>query len=63
MYQQIITSLFRKLTNVSANNYNIDIMAISDPLKMWKNVISAQILIQIGIIIPCCTRGIKQVLP
>ena len=34
----IITSLFRKLTKVSMNNFKIDISRISDPLEMCKNL-------------------------
>ena len=37
----IITSLSRKLTQVSTNNFNIDINGISDPLEKCKNIISA----------------------
>ena len=39
----IITSLSRKLTKVSTNNFKIDIKItrISDPLEMCKNIISA----------------------
>ena len=37
----IITSLFRKPTKVSTNNFKIDINGISDPLEMCKNIISA----------------------
>ena len=37
----IITSLFRKLTKVSKNNFKIDISRISDRLEMGKNIISA----------------------
>ena len=40
-----ITYLFRNLTKVLTNNFKIDINGISDPLGMYKNVISAQILI------------------
>ena len=36
----IITSLFKKLTKVSTNNFKIDINGISDPLEMCKNTIS-----------------------
>ena len=39
--QIIITSLFRKLTKLSTNNFKIDINGISDPLEMCKNIISA----------------------
>ena len=35
----IITSLCRKLTKVSTNNFNIDIKGISDPLEMCKNIV------------------------
>ena len=37
----IITSLFRKPTKVSMNNFKIDINGISNPLEMCKNIISA----------------------
>ena len=37
----IITSLFRKLTKVSTNNFKIDINGISNPLDTCKNIISA----------------------
>ena len=37
----IITSLFRKLTKVSTNNFKTDIKEISDPLEMCNNNISA----------------------
>ena len=40
-HEIIITSLFRKLTKVSTNNFNIEIKGISDPLEMCKNIISA----------------------
>ena len=36
-----ITSIFRKLTKVSKNNFKIDVNGISDPLEMFKNIISA----------------------
>ena len=36
-----ITSLFRKPTKVSTNNFKIDINGISDPSEMCKNIISA----------------------
>ena len=41
----VITFLFRKLTKASTNNFKIDINGISDPLEMFKNIISALILI------------------
>ena len=41
----MITFLFRKLTKVSKNNFNIDINGISDPLKVCKNITYAVILI------------------
>ena len=41
----IITSLFRKLTKVSTNNFKMDINGISGPLEMCKNIISTKILI------------------
>ena len=37
----LVTSLLRKLTKVSTNNFKIDINRISDPLKMCINIISA----------------------
>ena len=37
----IITSLSRKLTKVSTNNFKIDINGLSNPLEMCKNIISA----------------------
>ena len=37
----INTSLIRKLTKVSINNFKMDINGISDPLEMCKNIISA----------------------
>ena len=39
--EKIITSLFRKLTKISTNNFKIDINGISDLLEMCKNIISA----------------------
>ena len=41
----IITSLFKKLTKISRNNFKIDIKGISARLKMCKNIISAYFLI------------------
>ena len=38
----IITSFKKKLTIVSTDNFKIDINGISDPLEMWKNIISAK---------------------
>ena len=51
----IITSLFRKLTKVSANYFKIDINGISDPLERCKNIIPELILIYQPIrnFIPC----------
>ena len=37
----IITSLFRKLTKISTNNFKMNINGISDPLEVCKNTISA----------------------
>ena len=37
----IITSLSRKQTKVSTNNFKININGIYDPLEMCKNIISA----------------------
>ena len=37
----IITSLFRKLTKVSTNNFKTDINGISDPFETSKNSIYA----------------------
>ena len=37
----IIASFFRKLTEVSTNNFKIDIKRIFDPIEMCKNIISA----------------------
>ena len=37
----IVTSLFRKLTKISTNNFKIDINGISGPLEICKNIISA----------------------
>ena len=37
----IITSLLRKLTKVSKNNFKININRICDPLEMCKNITSA----------------------
>ena len=37
----IITTLSRKLTKVSTNNFKIDINGISDPLEKCKNIMSA----------------------
>ena len=34
-----ITSLFRKQTKVSTNNFKIDINGISDPLEMCKEAL------------------------
>ena len=39
--ETIITSLFRKLTKVSTNNFKIDINRISDLQEICKNIISA----------------------
>ena len=51
----IISSLFRKLTKVSTNNFKVDNKGICDPLEMSKNIISAEILIYQPIrnFIPC----------
>ena len=37
----IITSLFRKLTEVCKNNFKIDIDGILDPLEKCENIFSA----------------------
>ena len=54
----IITSLFRKLTKVSRDNFKIDLNGISDPLEMCENIVSAEILIYQPIrnFIPCCRK-------
>ena len=39
--EKIVTSLARKLTKVSTNNFKIDIDGISDRSEMCKNIISA----------------------
>ena len=39
-WEIIITSLYRKLTKVSTNNFKIDINVISHLLEMCKNTIS-----------------------
>ena len=51
----MITSLFRKLTKVSTNDFKIDFNGTSGPLEMCKNIISALILIYqpISNFIPC----------
>ena len=49
-----ITSLFRKLAKVSTNNFKKDIIGISDPLQMCKNIISAEI---------CMYRPIRNYVP
>ena len=65
----IITSLFRKLTKVSTNDFKIDINGISDPLEICKNITSAQIFNHQPIrnFIPCCRKtestSITQILP
>ena len=58
----IITSLFRKPTKVSTNNFKIDINGISDLLKMCKNIISAKNLTyqQIRNFIPCHRKCITN---
>ena len=43
--EKIISSLLRKQTKVSTNNFKIDIKAISESLEMCKTIISAQIVI------------------
>ena len=64
----IITSLFKKVTKVSTNNFKIDINGTSDSLGICQSTISAQILIDQPIqnFIPCCrktgSRSITQVL-
>ena len=40
-WEIIVTSLFRKLTKISTNNFKIDINGISGPLEICKNIISA----------------------
>ena len=37
----IITSLHRKLTKISTKYFKIDMNGISDPLEMYKDIISA----------------------
>ena len=60
-----ITSLFRKLTKVSTNNFKLDINEISGRLEICKNTISAKILIYQTIrnFIQCCTRTVRHLLP
>ena len=53
----------KKRTKVQVSTYNlkIDINGISDPLEMYKNIISAQILIYRPIrnFIPCSPKVLK----
>ena len=48
--ETIITSLFRKLTNISTNNFKIDNNGISDPLEMCKNKNKSILIKQIEIL-------------
>ena len=52
----VITSLFKKLTKLSKDNFKIDIKGISGRLDMLKSTISAYILIYQALrnFIPCC---------
>ena len=65
-----ITSLFRKLTKVSTNNFKIDFNRISDPLEIWKKYCLCIKIFDyqpIRNFIPYCrktgSRSIIQVLP
>ena len=63
--EMLITSLFRKLTKVSTNNFKIDINGISDPLEMCKLLFLHKSLFinQLEILSHVHRKCITQVLP
>ena len=62
----IITSLSRKLTKISTNNFKIDINGISDPLEMCKKILflhTSVFITQFEMLSHVHQKYITQVLP